>query len=129
MSPRHLARIGYLVQQKGIWNGTQIVPAEWIALTTRACSEIKTRSYDGYGYLWWLNSERDVIAADGWGGQFLFIDRNGPFVLVSRQDTGNSKLGYVRFVYPSHSDDPLDLFILHDILEGHAPSSEIQLRE
>ncbi len=121
MSARDLSRIGCLVQQKGIWNEEQIVPAEWIARTTQACSTVETRSYDGYGYLWWLNSERDVIAADGWGGQFLFIDRNGPFVLVSRQDTGNSKLDYVRFVYPSHYDDPLDLFAIHDILVEHAP--------
>lgn len=116
MSARDLARIGCLVQQKGDWNGTQIVPAQWIALTTKHCSEVKARSYDGYGYLWWINSERDVIAADGWGGQYLFIDRNGPLVLVNRQDTGNSRLGYLRFVYPSHRDDPLDVFSIHDII-------------
>lgn len=121
MSARDLSRIGYLVQQKGVWNGKQVVPTEWIDLTTRSHSEVETRAYDGYGYLWWLNSERDVIAADGWGGQFLFIDRNGPFVIVSRQDTGNSKFGYARFVYPSHWDDPLDLFTVRDMLEKRVP--------
>jgi hypothetical protein len=50
-----------------------------------------------------------------------FIDRNGPFVLASLQDTGNSKLGYLRFVYPSHVDDPLDLFSIRDILVERAP--------
>ncbi|MBI1495560.1 serine hydrolase domain-containing protein [Halocynthiibacter styelae] len=118
MSARDLARIGFLVQQGGAWNGEQVVPTDWISLTTQPFSKLSTRAYDGYGYLWWLNSERDIIAADGWGGQYLHIDRGGPFVLVNRQDTGNSKLGYLMFVYPSHSNDPLDVYKIHDILTG-----------
>ncbi len=118
MSARDLAKIGLLVQQGGLWDGAQIVPADWIARTTQATSAIQTRAYDGYGYLWWMNSDRDVIAADGWGGQYLHIDRSGPYVLVNRQDTGNSKLGYLRFVWPNHRDDPLDVFTAHDILTG-----------
>ncbi|MGC1502670.1 MAG: serine hydrolase [Sulfitobacter sp.] len=121
MSARDLAKLGRLVQQKGDWYGTQIVPADWISLTTRPTSGLRSRAYDGYGYLWWLNSERDIIAADGWGGQYLHVDRNGPFVVVNRQDTGNSKFGYLLFVYPSHSDDPLDVYKIHDILSGRAP--------
>lgn len=119
MSARDLARIGLLIQRKGVWGGVQIVPANWIELSTSPSSEAPTRAYDGYGYLWWLNSERDVIAADGWGGQYLHIDRNGPYVLVNRQDTGNSRLGYLKFVYPSHADDPLDMYKMHDILSAN----------
>lgn len=120
MSARDLARIGLLIQQKGAWSGKQIVPADWVELTTRAASSAQTRAYDGYGYLWWSNSERDVIAGDGWGGQFLHIDRNGPYVLVSRRDTGNSRLGYLKFISRSQADDPLHMYEAHDILSQDA---------
>lgn len=119
MSARDLARVGLLIQQKGVWEGRQLVPADWVELTTSRVSEAQTRAYDGYGYLWWLNSQRDVIAGDGWGGQYLHIDRNGPYVLVNRQDTGNSRLGYLRFIFPPHFDDPLDMYKMHDILSGN----------
>lgn len=120
MSARDLARIGAMVQAHGQWGGQQVVSAAWIERSTQYVSDRDTRAYDGYGYLWWLNSASDIIAADGWGGQYMFIDRNGPYVLVSRQDTGNSMLGYVNFVFPSRKnlDDPLDLHKLHDLLDA-----------
>lgn len=77
-----LARIGYLVLRHGKWNGTQIVPEQWIAESTR--SHAKPQSYLGpwdtdYGYLWWLlpatagGSADDMITASGNMNQWLFI--------------------------------------------------------
>jgi CubicO group peptidase (beta-lactamase class C family) len=116
MSARDLARIGLLIQQKGVWDGLQIVPRNWVERTTRYNSEASLRGYDGYGYLWWLNTDRDVIAGAGSGNQHLHIDRNGPFVIVNRQDTGNSLLGRIWFRWFEYSNDPCDLFKIHDIL-------------
>jgi CubicO group peptidase (beta-lactamase class C family) len=116
MSARDLARIGLLIQQKGAWDGLQIVPRHWVERTTRYHSEASLRGYDGYGYLWWLNTDRNVIAGAGSGNQHLHIDRNGPFVIVNRQDTGNSLLGRIWFWWFKYSDDPCDLFKIHDIL-------------
>jgi trk system potassium uptake protein TrkH len=43
------------VLQDGIWNGTRIVPADWIALST-AASAPTAPGAEGYGYQWWIPS-------------------------------------------------------------------------
>ena len=116
MSARDLARIGLLVQQQGKWNGEQIIPSNWVQLTTGLHSNADLRGYDGYGYLWWLNKERDVIAGAGTGNQHLHIYKDEPYVLVNRQDTGNSLLGRILFFIFKYSNDPCDLFKIHDII-------------
>jgi CubicO group peptidase (beta-lactamase class C family) len=77
-----LAKIGYLLLHKGLWEGEQIVSNEWVAEMTSPKVE-DTFPEDpaqnwGYGYQWWLiggPSERasQVYAALGYGGQYLFI--------------------------------------------------------
>jgi CubicO group peptidase (beta-lactamase class C family) len=34
MKPRDMAKLGYLYLNQGLWDGRQIIPAEWIAATT-----------------------------------------------------------------------------------------------
>ncbi len=47
-----LARFGYLFLHDGQWNGTQIVPAEWVHAATAQPSQALNAAY---GLLWWLN--------------------------------------------------------------------------
>jgi CubicO group peptidase (beta-lactamase class C family) len=46
LSARDLARFGYLYLRRGNWNGTQIVPADWVEESTR--SYATTNYGDGY---------------------------------------------------------------------------------
>jgi CubicO group peptidase (beta-lactamase class C family) len=77
LRPVDLARIGQLVLQHGQWNGKQVVPADWIAESTRPQVEIG----DGmqYGYQWWLGKadalghQVEWSAGIGNGGQRLFV--------------------------------------------------------
>lgn len=77
LRPRDLARIGQLVLQHGQWNGRQVVPAEWIADSTRP--HVDTGMGLQYGYQWWLGkvdaggAQRDWIGGIGNGGQRLWI--------------------------------------------------------
>jgi CubicO group peptidase (beta-lactamase class C family) len=86
-----LARIGYLVLRHGNWNGTRIVPAEWIEESTRA--HTRRPRYFGpwstdYGYLWWLlpTSEaattNSMITASGSLNQWLFIVPQHDLIVV-----------------------------------------------
>ncbi|MGH9887953.1 MAG: serine hydrolase domain-containing protein, partial [bacterium] len=78
-----LARIGYLVLRGGMWGGREIVPASWLAESTRPDSRgapVFFSSFgSAYGYFWWLfpprrgASDLGVIAASGAGGQWLFV--------------------------------------------------------
>jgi CubicO group peptidase (beta-lactamase class C family) len=81
LRPRDAAKIGQLVLNKGSWNGRQIVSAGWIDDSIKP--RFQAIGYFGglffYGYQWWigrtLSDGREIhwIAAQGWGGQRLYI--------------------------------------------------------
>ncbi|MBU2868366.1 serine hydrolase domain-containing protein [Pacificibacter marinus] len=103
MSARDLARIGAMVAQGGLWNGRQIVPHDWITLTTTphsdlADSHVPYPRYSGVGYQWWVQEETGTVWADGFGEHFLMIDPAHDLVLVERNFTGNALLSTVRWM-------------------------------
>lgn len=83
LRPVDLARIGYLVLRHGRWGDTQVVPPEWIDLSTRPVTRgapVFFSDYgSGYGYYWWLfpshrgGDDSGIIAASGAYGQWLFV--------------------------------------------------------
>lgn len=84
LRPRDLAKIGQLVLRSGRWNGAQLVPAEWIAMSIAPHAE----AADGcrYGYQWWLCETQGgvkVVEGAGYGGQQLLILRELDLVLAS----------------------------------------------
>jgi hypothetical protein len=95
ISARDLARFGSLYTNKGRWQGEQVIPESWIADTFTKYSEVPYASnVDGYGYLWWIDSEKGRFWAEGSGGQYLMVDPQRKLVMVSRNDTGIELLGY-----------------------------------
>lgn len=87
LSARDMARLGYLMLRDGSWNGTQIVPADWCAETTRAFTPLsemtpvssRTGSF-GYGYMWWVwdgsantGMFKGAYGAKGSGGQYITV--------------------------------------------------------
>ena len=82
LSPRELAKIGYIFLNNGYWGKDQIINPGWI--TESVQEHIKTQGRTlplayGYGYQWWLE---DFLANDhtynsyfaaGWGDQYMFI--------------------------------------------------------
>ena len=77
-----MAKFGQLLLQKGMWNGTQIIPAAWIEEATTfkidqapdAPSEIKEKSdwMQGYCYQFW-RSRNNAFRADGAYGQYIIV--------------------------------------------------------
>jgi CubicO group peptidase (beta-lactamase class C family) len=71
-----LAKLGYLYLQHGRWNGTQVLPEEWVTTSTRTHVETKglmnAAEDDGYAYLWW-NDSWGGYSAHGFGGQYIFV--------------------------------------------------------
>jgi CubicO group peptidase (beta-lactamase class C family) len=67
LTPRDMARFGYLYINHGRWGGLQVIPETWI----RASIEKNSHSY---GYLWWLKEEMGVFAfsAMGSGGNTIY---------------------------------------------------------
>lgn len=72
LTPAEMARFGRLYLNHGVWNGRQLVPADWIHESTREHSrwdELK------YGYLWWVIDETEhSCAAMGDGGNVIYLN-------------------------------------------------------
>jgi len=71
-----IAKFGQLYLQKGVWNGKQIVPAEWIeAATARQTSNGSNPASDwdqGYGYQFW-RCRHNAYRGDGAFGQYCVV--------------------------------------------------------
>jgi CubicO group peptidase (beta-lactamase class C family) len=79
MRPHDMAKIGYLYLNEGRWDGEQIVPAAWVAASTR--KHISATLQDGYGYQWWVRGD-GVYMALGYGGQFIVVVPEKDLVVV-----------------------------------------------
>ena len=80
LTPRDMAKFGYLYLKGGVWEGRQIVPAEWV----RASTTPHIRSTDAaldYGYQWWIQPDGS-FAAHGLGGQYIFVRPRQDLVVV-----------------------------------------------
>jgi CubicO group peptidase (beta-lactamase class C family) len=103
-TPRELATFGLLYLHRGEWNGTQIVPAEWINESLTAHMYVERTSkinpdadwwldpvvtgYDAefdYGYYWWITTIEGhaVYSAIGWGGQRIHVIPDLDMVVVT----------------------------------------------
>ncbi|MBP7002926.1 serine hydrolase [Amaricoccus sp.] len=84
LRPRDVAKIGQLVLQDGMWNGVQVVPADWLAASFRR--GVTAEEGCDYGYQWWLcatESGLDVREGAGNGGQELLIVPDLDLVVVT----------------------------------------------
>jgi CubicO group peptidase (beta-lactamase class C family) len=70
ITPHDMAKIGYLFLNKGQWDGTQIVPEEWVEEATT--KHVDATIMDGYGYQWWV-SGKGYYSAVGHKGQFIHV--------------------------------------------------------
>ena len=99
---RDYAKFGYLYLNRGMWDGKQIVPAEWIERTTQATK----RCEDWNQWLWHVNPPirlgtqpttcsdfyctptavadlpPEAYFAEGINGQFIFVVPSADLVIV-----------------------------------------------
>ena len=90
------AKFGRLFLHNGNWNGTQVIPAEWVAESTQADTSVDYANYyyddfifsNGQGYykyMWW-GIQRDEqnydFSAMGNHGQFIYISPQKNLIIV-----------------------------------------------
>lgn len=91
MSPLDLGRLGLLYLRKGAWQGRQIIPADWVALSTEAHVDTGRKGFHaGYGFMWWVGE--DGFAAVGSRGQRLFVMPELDLVIVHVVDADQKDL-------------------------------------
>lgn len=97
LTPRDMARFGYIYLQNGYLNEQQIIPAKWIAEST-----LNYRNYTdtweeitnlGYSYQWWTGQmdEYSIYFASGYGGQWILIIPNLDMVIVTTMNAYSEK--------------------------------------
>jgi CubicO group peptidase (beta-lactamase class C family) len=89
LTPRDMAKFGYLYLNGGVWDGVQVVPADWVQQSTRAhvvFENVGTGDQTGYGYQWWIYPRTDVFAAEGLDGQYIVVAPNLNMVVVFTAD-------------------------------------------
>ncbi len=66
LTPRDMAKLGYLYLHNGMWDGQQIVSAAWIRAAVQQHTTTDSTLGLGYGYQWWTSAS--LMATPRWGG-------------------------------------------------------------
>jgi len=88
ITPRDMAKFGYLYLKKGILNGTRIISEEWVNNSFQNHITPPVNWAYGYGYLWWLKRYYTgsrfyySVNAEGWGGQQIIVIPSEDMVVV-----------------------------------------------
>ncbi|HEY5739070.1 MAG TPA: serine hydrolase [Gammaproteobacteria bacterium] len=94
MTRRDMARFGTLYLNRGNWRGRQVVPEDWVGLSTatRVLGSGENYPY-AYAYQWWrlqdgeptaaMLATNDLYTALGMGGQFITVIPHLDMVVVS----------------------------------------------
>ena len=80
LTPREMAKFGYLYLNHGQWEHQGIVPEQWVRESTKAY----TQGFGGYGYHWWVNETRGMTnySAIGRGGHHICCVPEKDLVIV-----------------------------------------------
>jgi CubicO group peptidase (beta-lactamase class C family) len=78
MKPRDMAKLGLLYLYDGRWGEQQIVPAEWVAASSRV--QAVGGNQKDYGYLFWVYPSH--FAAEGMGEQKVMVVKDRDMVVV-----------------------------------------------
>jgi len=87
LTPRDMAKFGYLYLNDGRWAGERIVPAGYVeAATTYQSAGDAVGGYANYGYQWWITATDagyPAYFALGYGGQHIFVVPDLDLVVVA----------------------------------------------
>jgi len=84
LTPREMARFGELYRNHGLWNGKQIVPADWTDIATS--SHCRTPWNGDYGYHFWIPNLPGFFGTRGAYGQNIYVSRDRGLVVVFTAD-------------------------------------------
>ncbi len=75
LKSRDMAKFGLLYLNKGVWNGQQVVPREWVEESTspklKIGPDLNYPTTIKYGYWWWIPPQG--YQARGYNGQYIII--------------------------------------------------------
>ena len=97
LTPRDMARFGYLYLRNGFIDGKQIIPADWIEKSIQNyrgyIAPWKEMDDVGYGYHWWTGrfNKYSVYFASGYGGQWILNIPDLDMIIVTTMNADTEK--------------------------------------
>ncbi|MBA2278274.1 MAG: serine hydrolase [Chloroflexia bacterium] len=75
LTPRDMAKLGYLYLRGGAWDGARIIPREYHTTATTVQSAGDSTGGTPYGYQWWVTDATgfDAYFALGFGSQYIYV--------------------------------------------------------
>jgi CubicO group peptidase (beta-lactamase class C family) len=125
LTPRDLAKFGFLFLHNGLWDSQQVVPGEWVSESTEIAVFLGASL--SYGYQWWVNSQLQSYEAHGLYAQRLVVIPEYDLIVVfTAEIEGEPPYNYLIREYiipacgeiPSRGLDPLVLVALAAVLVG-----------
>ena len=85
LTPRDMAKYGYLILSKGVWDEKQIIPADHVAESVKTHTTFNANF--GYGYQsWWTIQPDGYYYAAGIRGQRIYVMEKQDLVVVTTAD-------------------------------------------
>jgi CubicO group peptidase (beta-lactamase class C family) len=81
ITPRDMAKLGFLYLNNGTWDGEQLVPSTWVSASTQG-QVVDAYAGDDYGFQWWVDSYRDAYYALGRDGQYIWVQPENDLIVV-----------------------------------------------
>lgn len=120
LTTEDLAKTGQLLLDKGLWNGQQLLAAEWVEQMSRMQVEsspaginlvqlaestipISPDWIQGYGYQMWM-CRHNAFRADGARGQYILVipDLDSVVAITANTDSMQEELDFVwKYIYPA----------------------------
>ena len=116
LQPRDMVKLGQLFLADGLWEGQQVVPADWVDQATTQHVDVDDKY--GYGYQWWTGTADESVAfqAIGYGGQLIEVVPDRHLVVVTTTEAHLDDA-------TRHGIDPdLLLTILDDAIVSRIPA-------
>ena len=90
LTARDVLAFGQLYLERGRYQGRQVIPEPWVEQSFSTVWPQAIKGFD-YGWSWWKTSIADFefLAALGFGGQTLFINRDLGLVIVTTAPTNH----------------------------------------
>lgn len=90
LTPREMAKLGYLYLHNGQWDGKQIVSTDWVKTATTMHTSTDSEIGIGYGYQWWTYPSYGAYTALGLDGQTIFVIPTLDLIVVTTAQTTNN---------------------------------------
>lgn len=110
-TPMDLLKVAYLVSKNGVYDGKQLIPADYLKAATSNLVNTYARSQNfeemqGYGYQFWRTTH-DSFALYGMAGQLAIYSPAKDTLLITTADT-MGRNGGIQFIYDAYWQEIYD---------------------